>query len=331
MATSRSEAGAVFAQDTGRRRWDAAVSTRPGRQPRRDRGPDHPRLPRAGHRGGRRLQRRGRRRRARPHGRRRGAARTGAGQPRATCGSTPSSTRATRRVPRRSIPATGSSRSARHSLAPSRTAGLVFVGPSAAAIDALGRQARTRGGSRRGVGVPSVPGTLEPAPVDRADQVESIVATARGDRLPVAGQGGRRRRRTGDASRRARGGPARRRSRSGSARGAVGLRRRFGVPRARDPAGASRRGPAARATRTGGVVALGERDCSLQRRHQKLVEEAPAPGLDDRAAPRAACARRPARRGGGSAQRRDLRVPARPRRARSGSSRSTRGSRSSTA
>src|SRR5215210_6456078 len=56
-------------------------------------------------------------------------------------------------------------------------AGLAFVGPPSAVIDALGDKLHARR-LARDLGVPVVPGTLEPAPVDRPDQVDGILAEA---------------------------------------------------------------------------------------------------------------------------------------------------------
>ena len=157
-------------------------------------------------------------------------------------------------------------------------AGMVFVGPSPAAIDALGDKLQARR-LARDAGVPVVPGTLEPAAIERPDSVHGLVDEARAIGFPLlvkaaAGGGGRGMRRVT----RAEDLPA------ALVDGAREAADSFGDGRVyleREVAPARHIEVQLLGDHGGRVIALGERDCSLQRRHQKLVEEAPAPGLSD--------------------------------------------------
>jgi len=156
-------------------------------------------------------------------------------------------------------------------------AGIVFVGPPSATIDALGDKLHARRLARE-VGVDIVSGTLEPVAVERPDQASAIVAEANAIGFPVlvkaaAGGGGRGMRRVAKPADL----PAALVAGSREAEAAFGDGR---VYLEREIAPARHVEVQLLGDAGGTVVAVGERDCSLQRRHQKLVEEAPAPGLD---------------------------------------------------
>jgi len=157
-------------------------------------------------------------------------------------------------------------------------AGLVFVGPPSDAIDALGDKLHARR-TARAVGVEAVPGTLEPAPVDRPDQLDGLMAEAARVGFPLlvkaaAGGGGRGMRRVSTPNEL----PAALAAGSHEAAAAFGD---GSVYLEREITPARHIEVQLLGDATGRVVAIGERDCSLQRRHQKLVEEAPAPGLTE--------------------------------------------------
>ncbi len=161
-------------------------------------------------------------------------------------------------------------------------AGLVFVGPSSTAIAALGDKLAARRLAAT-ANVPAVPGTSEPAPVDRPDQVAEILEIADGIGFPLlvkaaAGGGGRGMRRV----------ESREHLPAALAAGSAESASAFGdgsVYLEREIRPARHIEVQLLADHHGSVVALGERDCSIQRRHQKLIEESPAPGLtrDERA------------------------------------------------
>ncbi|HXV00717.1 MAG TPA: carboxyl transferase domain-containing protein [Caulobacteraceae bacterium] len=152
-------------------------------------------------------------------------------------------------------------------------AGLTFIGPSPEALDALGDKSRARALAAK-QDVPVIEGIAGPAGVA---EIEAFFAT-----LPpgaamiikaMAGGGGRGMRVVREAGEIAEAHAAAGRE-AQAAFGQAGLYAERLIERARhievQVAG----------DRTG-VLAIGERDCSLQRRHQKIVEIAPAPNLSD--------------------------------------------------
>ena len=157
-------------------------------------------------------------------------------------------------------------------------AGIVFVGPSSATIATLGDKIAARR-SVAAAGVPILPGTLEPVAVDAPETVAAIVAVAEAIGFPLlvkaaAGGGGRGMRHVTSASEL----PA------ALAAGAAEAQSAFGdgaVYLEREIHPARHIEVQLLGDIQGTIVAIGERDCSLQRRHQKLVEEAPAPLLSE--------------------------------------------------
>jgi acetyl-CoA/propionyl-CoA carboxylase biotin carboxyl carrier protein len=151
-------------------------------------------------------------------------------------------------------------------------AGLVFIGPPASAIEAMGSKTRARE-LMRAAGVPIVPGTTAPVA-----SIEDAVPVAEEIGYPIAvkaagGGGGKGFRVALDASQLAKAfaGASSEGERFFSD-GTVYLERYLPDPRHVEVQ--------ILADSRGNVVHLGERDCSVQRRHQKLIEESPAPLVD---------------------------------------------------
>ncbi len=149
-------------------------------------------------------------------------------------------------------------------------AGIVFIGPPASAIEAMGSKTRARELMQK-AGVPIVPGTTEPV-----DTVADALRIARDEigfpvAVKAAGGGG------GKGFRVALSEDELEAAFEGSSRegekffsdATVYLERYLHDPRHVEVQ--------ILADRLGNVIHLGERDCSIQRRHQKLIEESPAP------------------------------------------------------
>jgi acetyl-CoA/propionyl-CoA carboxylase biotin carboxyl carrier protein len=151
-------------------------------------------------------------------------------------------------------------------------AGIVFIGPSTHALEVMGDKIRAKK-QVESFGVPTIPGVAEPGLDDAA-----LIAAAPAVGYPLlikpsAGGGGKGMQVVREASELHSGlAAARRVAASAFGDDTLFLERLVETPRHIEVQ--------LLADGHGGVIHLGERECSLQRRHQKVIEEAPSPLLD---------------------------------------------------
>jgi len=154
-----------------------------------------------------------------------------------------------------------------------RDAGLIFVGPGTDAIRAMGDKIESKVLAAR-AGVPTVPGST-----GAVDSVDAAIAVGEEIGYPLllkasAGGGGKGMRvvNTADECREAFE-RATSEARSAFGDGRLLIERYIGRPRHIEVQ--------VLGDHHGNVIHLGERECSIQRRFQKVIEEAPSPAVDD--------------------------------------------------
>jgi len=154
--------------------------------------------------------------------------------------------------------------------------GFTFIGPRSETIRLMGDKVSAKDAMRK-AGVPTVPGSDGPLP----DDPDEIIATAREVGYPViikaaAGGGGRGMRVVHNEAALVNSVQITRREAAVAFGSDVVYMEKF-LQRPRHVE------IQVIADGKGGAIHLGDRDCSLQRRHQKVIEEAPAPGIDAQA------------------------------------------------
>jgi len=153
------------------------------------------------------------------------------------------------------------------------SSGIAWIGPPSAAIELMGSKTRART-AMRDAGVPIIPGATDP--------VETVAEVLRlGEEVgyplivkAAAGGGGKGMKLVGaseDAERAFE--SAQREGEKYFADGRVYVERYLEDPRHVEVQ--------VLADAHGNVIHLGERDCTIQRRHQKLIEETPSPAVDE--------------------------------------------------